>query len=89
METVTFKLQEEIIEKIDKILRPLHFNNRTEFIREAVREKLSKVEERDVVIKSLEKFKGSAKVHVSDKRLHEIREEVAREYAKKFGVKLE
>jgi len=86
METVTFKLQEEIIEKMDSFLKPLHFSNRTEFIREAIREKLNKIE-KDPVIEALEKFKGSANAHVSDKRLHEIGEEIFRKYAEKFGVK--
>ncbi len=43
---------------------------------------------KDIVVKAIEKFKGSSKLHVSDKRLHEIREEVAEEYAKKFGSEL-
>ena len=88
MEIVTFKLQEEILKKIDSLLKPLHFNNRTEFIREAVREKLKKIET-EKFMKKLAKFKGSAKTHVSDERLHEIRDEVAKEYAKKFGVDLD
>ncbi len=88
METVTFKLQERIIKKIDGIIRPLNFNNRTEFIREAIREKLISIE-RDLVIHELRKFKGTANVSVSDKRLHKIREEVANKYARKLGVKLD
>ena len=39
METITFKLQENILKKMDGILRPLNFNTRTEFIREAIRDK--------------------------------------------------
>ena len=89
MEMITFKLQEGIVKKISKVLRPLNFSNRTEFIRESIREKLNRIEEKDSVIKALERFKGAAKVHVSDERLHEVREEVARKYAKKFGIKLD
>ena len=44
METVTFKIQEDILKKIDSLLKPLHFSNRTEFLRECVREKISDVE---------------------------------------------
>jgi len=87
METVTFKLQEGIVKKIDRIIRPLNFNNRTEFIREAIREKLISIE-RDSVIHELRRFKGTAKLSVSDKKLHEIREEVANKYARKLGIKL-
>lgn len=87
MEIVSFKLHEGILKKIDNLLRPLHFSNRTEFIREAVREKLHKIET-EKFMKRLAKFKGAAKTRVSDERLHEIRDEVAKEYAKKFGVEL-
>jgi metal-responsive CopG/Arc/MetJ family transcriptional regulator len=44
METVTFKVQEDILKRIDSLLKPLHFNNRTEFIREALREKINRIE---------------------------------------------
>lgn len=87
METVTFKLQEDVIRKIDTVLKPLHFSNRTEFIRESIREKLNSIE-KDFVVQHLVAFKGAAKKKVSDKELHKIRDKVASEYAKKFGINL-
>ena len=87
METVTFKLQEDVLKKIDSVLKPLHFSNRTEFIRESVREKLNAIE-KDIVLQHLVAFKGAAKKKISDKDLHKIRDKVASEYAKKFGIKL-
>ncbi|MDD9953736.1 MAG: ribbon-helix-helix domain-containing protein [Candidatus Woesearchaeota archaeon] len=87
MDTVTFKLQQEILQKVDALLQPLNYNNRTEFIREAVREKINRIEE-DVVLRALQEFKGSARKSVSNKQLHATREEVARKYAKKFGVSI-
>ena len=87
METVTFKLQEDVIKKIDTVLKPLHFSNRTEFIRESIREKLNSIE-KDFVLQHLIAFKGAAKKKVSDKELHKIRDKVASEYAKKFGINL-
>lgn len=88
METVTFKLQEEIAKKIDNLINPLHYNNRTEFIREAIREKINKIEN-DNVMRSLEKFKGAAKTKVSDEMLHEAGEIAVKKIAKKFKVKLD
>lgn len=35
----------------------------------------------------LERLKGAAKSHTSDEQLHEIREKVFQEYAKKFDIK--
>ena len=87
METVTFKLQEDVVNKIDAVLKPLHFSNRTEFIRESIREKLNSIE-KDVILQHLMAFKGAAKKIISDKELHNIRDKVASEYAKKFGIKL-
>ncbi len=87
MDTITFKLQEDILKKIDSVLKPLNFSNRTEFIRECVREKLNSIE-KDIVLRQLLAFKGAAKKSVSNEQLHTIREKVASEYAKKFGVKL-
>ncbi|MBI2574674.1 ribbon-helix-helix protein, CopG family [Candidatus Woesearchaeota archaeon] len=87
METVTFKLQEDVIRKVDAVLKPLHFSNRTEFIRESIREKLNEIE-RDSVLQQLLAFKGAAKSKISDKELHRIRGRIAGEYARKFGVKL-
>ena len=87
METVTFKLQEDILKKIDSLLKPLHFSNRTEFLRECVREKISDVEG-DKFMRAIMEFRGSAKKTVSDARLREIRDEVGKEYLKKAGITL-
>jgi len=88
METVSFKLQKDILSKIDGVLEPLNFSNRTEFIRESVREKLNSIE-KDLILLELKKFKGSAKTSVSDVALHKIREDIAKRYAKDLGVNLD
>ena len=87
METVSFKIQEEILTKIDELVKPMNFNNRTEFIREAIREKLNQAE-KEQVIKKLTEFKGSlkGKSKMSEEEAGEI---AARKIAKKFGVKLD
>lgn len=87
METVTFKLHEKILKKIDELLRPLNFSNRTEFIREAVRDKLNQIET-EKFMKRLAQHKGTAKVKISDEKLKEIKEDVAKKYAAKYGVKI-
>ena len=88
MNTISFKLQEVILNKMDSLLKPLHFNNRTEFIREAIREKLKKTED-DRFLKALKKFHGAAKTKTSYKEERRIREEVGKEIAKKFNIKLD
>jgi len=87
METITFKLPEDVVKKINAILKPMHFSSRTDFIRESVREKLNAIE-KDIIIQQFMLFKGAAKKTITDKELHKIRERIAGEYAKKSGVKL-
>ena len=85
METISFKVKEQILNKIDSLIAPLNFNNRTEFIREAIREKLNKIET-EIFLSRIKSFKGKAKTEVGDKKLHDVREDLFKEYAKKFDV---
>lgn len=87
MQLVTFKLQEDILKSIDKLLKPMHFNNRTEFIRDAIRDKLEKIEN-EIFAKKLKKFQGSLRPK-TNKTDEQIREEVGRAYAKEHGIKLD
>ncbi len=88
METVTFKLQETVLRKVDQVLKPLNFSNRTEFIREAVREKLNKIET-EQFMRKLAKFKGAAIRKVSDEEFEKNREKAFIDLAEQFGVKLD
>jgi len=87
METISFKIQHEIVQKIDQALKPLNYNNRTEFLREAIRDKLNQVE-KEQVIEQLAKYKGSlrGKSKMSEKEASGFAE---LEMAKKFGLKLD
>ena len=79
METVSFKLKKEIIKDIDQLIKPMRFNNRTEFIRQAIREKLNNIET-ELFLRKIKKFKGAAKTKTSDKKIHRIREEIGKKY---------
>jgi Arc/MetJ-type ribon-helix-helix transcriptional regulator len=89
MEIISFKLDGEIVNKIDSSLKNLNYSNRTEFIRDAIRCKLSQIEKEDIKAKlraNLGALKGK---RISNKTDEEIREEVTKEFAKKFNVKLD
>lgn len=88
MEAVCVKLDDKILKNIELSIKNNNYSTKTDFIREAIRDKLRELE-KDRAIHELKKFMGTAKVHVSDERHEQIREEVAREYAKKFGIKLD
>ncbi len=87
MNTVTFKLQEDIVTKIDSMLGHLNFSNRTEFIRDAIRAKLNEAE-KEQILRKLALFKGSlkGKSRMSDKEAGDL---ASAEIAKKFGIKLD
>lgn len=87
MEVVTIKFQEPVLEKIDKSIAEHNFNSRTEFIREAVRDKLAELSKEDL-IKEFLKFRGKAKKKTSYEENMETREiaskELLRELEKRF-----
>lgn len=88
MEAVTVKFQENILKKIDRTILEHNFNSRTEFIREAVRDKVVSLD-RDKLIEEFMKFEGKAKVKLSDEQFKKNREEFSKELRaeleKKFG----
>jgi metal-responsive CopG/Arc/MetJ family transcriptional regulator len=60
METVSIRFQEEVLKRMDDLISERNFNSRTEFIREAVRDKLSELS-KDELINEFLKFKGKSK----------------------------
>lgn len=84
MESITIKVEEDFAKEIEKAMRPL-YSTKTEFIREAIRDKI-KLQRREEIAERLKKSFGIAKTNTSDEELRTIREKVGKEYAKKFGV---
>lgn len=92
MQLVTFKLQEDILKKIDSVLRPMRYNNRTEFIREAIRDKLWQIE-KEKALKNLEKYFGYGR-KIKGRQTTAEEERIAGELAfkkiaEKHGIKLD
>ena len=85
MEAICVKLDERILKNVDNSLKQHNFSTRTDFVREAIRDKL-RILEKEKAIRQLEKYFGAAKVKVSNKRHKEIREEVLKERMKKLGI---
>ncbi len=87
-EMITLKMDKRFLQDVDNVVRKQKYQSRTEFIREAMRDKLNTIE-KDAALRELKIFRGSAKKQVDDKRLHEIREEIAKKYAKNFDISLD
>ncbi|MBI2549091.1 ribbon-helix-helix protein, CopG family [Candidatus Woesearchaeota archaeon] len=84
MEVVTVKFQEEVLKKIDETIGEHNFNSRTEFFREAVRDKLAELD-KEVLVKEFLKFKGKA----DKKTTYEQNLKTKKEVSKELMVELE
>jgi metal-responsive CopG/Arc/MetJ family transcriptional regulator len=84
MESVTVKFQEAVLKKIDESISEHNFNSRTEFIREAVRDKLTDLSKEDLV-KEFLKFKGKAKKKTTYEENRETRKAVSKELMQELG----
>ena len=87
MESISLKLDNELLNAVDKSLKKNRYSTRTEFIRDAIRHKLSE-QEKEEALRNLAAMKGSlkGKARMSDEQAGEL---AARNIAKKFGIKLD
>ena len=83
METISLKLEENVLKEIDENLVKHRYSTRTEFIRDAIREKLSELEKEEL-LKAVAKLRGASKRKTTDEQLHLARERLVEKYEKKF-----
>ena len=74
-ELVAFKVDKGFLHEIDITARSSGFQNRTEFIRSALRDKVAENRLR-IAIAAIGGMKGKAKTKTSEKELEQIRERV-------------
>ncbi len=86
MEVVTVKFTESVLKEIDTSISEYNFNSRTEFIREAVRDKLSSLEKEEL-IKVFLKFKGKSRKKTSYEENRKTRELVGKELIRELEEK--
>ncbi|MBN1376866.1 ribbon-helix-helix protein, CopG family [Candidatus Woesearchaeota archaeon] len=70
---ITLRLENNFLKNIDKVVEKKNYQNRTEFIRDALREKVEDIEEPDW-LKALKKLKGASNKKTSEEEYEEIRE---------------
>ena len=87
MESITIKVEDDLSREIDKSMKP-YYSTKTEFIREAVREKIKKLK-KEKAVEELRKYFGKAKTKTTYKEERRIREEVGKRFAKRFSIKLD
>lgn len=81
-ELVTFKMEHDFLEDVDQTAKSAGFQNRTEFIRNALREKVEEVKLKQAMIE-LSRLRGKAPRKTSDKERARIRDKVFEEFEKK------
>lgn len=87
MESITIKVDDDLAREMDLVMKP-YYSTKTEFIREAIRDKI-KLIRKDEAIDKLNSYFGKSKVKTSKSEEREIREQVSKRFAKDFGIDLD
>lgn len=82
-EMISLKLEDSFLDNIDSIVKKEGYQSRTEFIRNALREKVEASKLKEAMIE-LSKLKGASKKKTSDEELERIREKAFEDIDKKF-----
>ena len=83
MESITIKVQERMLKEIESIIKK-DYGTKTDFIREAIRDKIKEIG-KEKALKMLAKNFGSSKKKVSDEELEKARHIVGKRFIKKVG----
>lgn len=86
MEAISLKLEGIMLNNIDKSIKENNYSTRTEFIRDAIRDKLKELS-RDELIKEFMKFKGKAKKKTTYEENKITAEKALNELVKEKGWK--
>jgi metal-responsive CopG/Arc/MetJ family transcriptional regulator len=82
-EMITVKLDDKFLGEIDSVVQKEGYQNRTEFIRNALREKVEEAKLREAMI-DIAHLKGAAKKKTTEKEFEEIRKKAFEEISKKL-----
>jgi hypothetical protein len=85
METLTFKAEEAFVKEMEEAMSP-SYSTKTEFIREAIRDKINDLEKKRALKALYDNFGKGRHHQTTDEDDRRAREQVAKEYAKKFGL---
>lgn len=82
-EMITVKMDDKFLEDIDSVVKKEGYQNRTEFIRNALREKVEASKLKQAMM-SIAHLKGAAKKKTTDEEFEKIREKAFEEISKKL-----
>ena len=79
MESISLRLEGEILKDLERVMKKYRYSTKTEFIREAIRDKLNDVEKTDV-LKNIDRIFGYSKKKTSEEDLHKARKKLEKIY---------
>ncbi|VVB81332.1 Putative nickel-responsive regulator [uncultured archaeon] len=77
METICIKVEGDLLNRVNQSMKKSGYSTKTEFIREAIREKLED-NEKEALIKEFLKFRGKGR-STTDEERRKTREKVSKE----------
>jgi len=78
MESISLKLESEFLNDIESIMKKHRYSTKTEFIREAIRDKIKDLEKEELILRAKSLY-GASKRKTTDKDLHKAGEKAFRE----------
>ena len=79
MQTISLKLEKGLAKSIEKTMKENNYATKTEFIREAVREKITKLEMKKI-FKEIEELRRKNPRRTTDADIRRVREQLAKEW---------
>jgi len=85
------RFEEGFLHDMEKVMKNNRYSTKTEFIREAVRDKIKDLEKEAALMRVEKMYGAGAKKgrKITDEMIHKAGEEAGREIAAKLGIKLE
>jgi len=82
-ELVTFKMNRKFLKEVDDTVKNSSFHNRTEFIRNALRENVDKIKLKKAM-QEIAHLKGASGKKTTDEEIHRVRQKVFEEFDKEL-----
>ena len=78
METISIKLEKGVVKTVEKLMKNHNYSTKTEFVREAIRDKIKDIEKEEA-LKRARKFFGSSRLKTTDEQRHKAGEKAFEE----------
>jgi len=86
METVSIKLDDAFANDVQKAVQKYHYTTKTEFIREAIRNRIKELQKEEA-LRRVDFFYGKSPLKTTDKQLRESREKAFDELEKAMKIR--